>query len=159
MPPLKLTQALQGHGTERVSLATQAASSLIKLWLEKGLPTLPIVCHVCRSSRTANFPELLVRCNYCYKVGPSLAILWNPECDTLPLAMQVFCKGCVDRRFDEDFDAMALAEKQGAEWLCYPCRKVCRCSICAPGYPYSGRASSRSPASSARALPTPFYFS
>jgi len=129
MPPLKLTQALQGHGTERVSLATQAASSLIKLWLEKGLPTLPIVCHVCRSSRTANFPELLVRCNYCYKV---------------------FCKGCVDRRFDEDFDAMALAEKQGAEWLCYPCRKVCRCSICAPGYPYSGRASSRSPASSAR---------
>jgi hypothetical protein len=40
----------------------------MELWLEKGLQSLSVVCHVCRSSRTADFPELLVRCSYCYKV-------------------------------------------------------------------------------------------
>lgn len=34
------------------------------------------------------------------------------------------------RRFEDNFDLRAKLERKGEDWLCYPCRGVCRCSIC-----------------------------
>jgi hypothetical protein len=95
MPLPELARALQASDPAQPTVATRAAIKSVRfmlhtcvrararreanmvvcvcglqmeLWLEKGLQSLSVVCHVCRSSRTADFPELLVRCSYCYKV-------------------------------------------------------------------------------------------
>jgi hypothetical protein len=113
----------------------------MELWLCKGLQTLSTVCHVCRSSRSADFPELLIRCSYCYKV--CLLVLFLPALpcvqrehavsDAAIATFKVYCKNCMVKRHKVDFDALAEEARNGQEWMCYYCKGACLCSICAPG--------------------------
>lgn len=68
-PPwrLVLPQKLYVHARSDVCFELKLDDKQLEIWMTKGVPGLPTVCHGCRSSNTANFLEQLLRCSYCYK--------------------------------------------------------------------------------------------